>query len=83
MPESETHAEDIMEFAIDMLRSLEDFNRETRNQMKVRIGIHSGPVIAGLVGVRKLTYDILGSIFYPVITCRYRNFVEFNGISWS
>ncbi|MFC6269835.1 adenylate/guanylate cyclase domain-containing protein [Frigoriflavimonas asaccharolytica] len=29
-------------------------------EKKIRIGIHSGPVIAGIVGVKKFAYDIWG-----------------------
>ena len=37
-------------------------NRQTENQIcfEMRIGIHSGPVVAGIVGVKKFQYDIWG-----------------------
>jgi len=30
------------------------------NQFEIRIGLHSGPVVAGIVGVKKFAYDIWG-----------------------
>jgi class 3 adenylate cyclase len=37
-------------------------NRMARNEpyFEIRIGVHSGPVVAGIVGVRKFQYDIWG-----------------------
>lgn len=37
-------------------------DRKTKNEeyMELRIGIHTGPVVAGVVGTKKFTYDIWG-----------------------
>lgn len=32
-----------------------------RDYFRIRIGIHSGPVVAGIVGIRKFAYDIWGN----------------------
>jgi class 3 adenylate cyclase len=34
--------------------------QENRPYFEVRIGIHTGPVVAGIVGIRKFQYDIWG-----------------------
>ncbi|MEZ5017102.1 MAG: adenylate/guanylate cyclase domain-containing protein [Flavipsychrobacter sp.] len=44
---------------------IRDFMRERKKQFPdktfdIRIGIHSGPVVAGIVGVKKFAYDIWG-----------------------
>jgi class 3 adenylate cyclase/tetratricopeptide (TPR) repeat protein len=54
------HAEKAIEAALELVDFIEK-RRKTRNfGFEVRIGIHSGPVIAGIVGTRKFAYDIWG-----------------------
>lgn len=36
------------------------FNMENKVAFEMRIGVHSGPVVAGIVGVKKFAYNILG-----------------------
>lgn len=54
------HAHKAVEFAIEMLQILDQFNRDTENELKIRIGINSGSVVAGVIGVVKMQYDIWG-----------------------
>lgn len=48
------------DLAVAMLAVLEAFNRKHRIDWNLRIGIHSGPVIAGVIGHSKSTYDLWG-----------------------
>lgn len=59
MPNS-NHAEAIAEMALDMQAALSIFNRENNNTFSIRIGIHSGPVVAGVIGLKKFIYDLWG-----------------------
>jgi adenylate cyclase len=54
------HAEAIAEMAIEMQTVIAQFNREHRQTLNIRIGIHSGSVVAGVIGTRKLAYDLWG-----------------------
>lgn len=60
----EKHAVRVVEAALAMQEFVEQLNRkkiaEGRPAFRVRIGIHSGPVVAGIVGTRKFQYDIWG-----------------------
>ena len=51
--------------ALDMQQFIEGFGISSRIQnlptFEMRIGIHTGPVIAGVVGLRKFAYDIWGN----------------------
>jgi adenylate cyclase len=54
------HNESIAEFALDMREAIQDFKGPDGNPFQLRIGIHTGPVIAGVIGRRKFAYDLWG-----------------------
>jgi len=54
------HREAIAEFALAMLAALDEVNAAAEVQFEIRIGIHTGPVIAGVIGSRRFLYDIWG-----------------------
>ena len=54
------HAEAIMEMAIAMQSSMTEFVRHDHNRFQIRIGINTGPVVAGVIGVKKFSYDLWG-----------------------
>ncbi len=55
------HAEAVAEMALEMLASVRDLNRDSGINLRVRIGLNTGPVVAGVIGRRKFTYDLWGS----------------------
>jgi class 3 adenylate cyclase len=54
------HAEAIARMALGMRSELERVNRLIGHSLRIRIGIHSGPVVAGVIGKRKFIYDLWG-----------------------
>lgn len=54
------HATVIAQLALGMQRELAAFNEQTGNSLQMRIGISSGPVVAGVIGTSKFAYDIWG-----------------------
>jgi class 3 adenylate cyclase len=54
------HAESLVEVAIAMQRTVLDFSPRFGRRMELRIGIASGPVVAGVIGQRKFHYDLWG-----------------------
>lgn len=54
------HAELMADFALDFLECLGQFNLENNLELKMRIGINSGPVVAGVIGKWKFLYDLWG-----------------------
>jgi class 3 adenylate cyclase/CheY-like chemotaxis protein len=53
------HARAAIDFARDILRTMSD-RAVTQAGLQIRIGIHSGPVIAGLIGKKRSIYDVWG-----------------------
>ena len=54
------HAEAVAEMALDMLSALRGSVRATGSLLTLRIGLHSGPVVAGVIGTTKFSYDLWG-----------------------
>jgi class 3 adenylate cyclase/CheY-like chemotaxis protein len=46
--------------AMEMHKTIESFSRQTRSDLKMRIGICTGSVIAGIIGQNKFIYDLWG-----------------------
>ncbi|MCM0593694.1 MAG: adenylate/guanylate cyclase domain-containing protein [Gloeotrichia echinulata CP02] len=54
------HPQAIAHMALDMQTAIAIFNAENQQNFNIRIGIHSGPVVAGVIGLKKFTYDLWG-----------------------
>jgi len=54
------HAEAIADMALDMQQHITRFSTHEGSTFKLRIGIHSGPVVAGVIGIKKFSYDLWG-----------------------
>ena len=50
------HAEAICEMAIRIRECVDEMG----GQLRVRIGVHTGPVVAGVIGKKKFSYDVWG-----------------------
>ena len=55
------HAEAIAKMALDMLVAIDELNVKLEASFDLRIGINSGPVVAGVIGTKKFTYDLWGN----------------------
>lgn len=68
------HPVDMVMAAFEMLHAVQERSRADRPvQWQVRIGIHTGPVIAGVVGINKFAFDIWGD------TVNYSSRMESSG----
>jgi class 3 adenylate cyclase len=54
------HDKRAIDFAIEMLGILRRFNLERGFQLGMQIGIHSGDIVAGIVGKSRVVYDVWG-----------------------
>ena len=59
---SKDAAKNLINMAFEMIRSILKINNESNlMELGIRIGIHSGPVVAGVIGKNKFAYDLWGS----------------------
>ncbi len=54
------HAEAMALMALDMLQELKAISQSRGQHLQVRIGINTGPVVAGVIGTKKFLYDLWG-----------------------
>lgn len=61
VPESnEKHVENVARAAFEMVDFLKTRNRTAAHSWQLRVGMHSGPLVGGVVGTEKYLYDIFG-----------------------
>ncbi len=68
------HAEAIADMALAMRDALQEHNREFGSNLQIRIGINTGPVVAGVIGLKKFIYDLWGD------TVNLASRMESNGV---
>jgi class 3 adenylate cyclase len=54
------HAVQMARMGLDMLATLADYAAANSVELTIRIGVHSGPVVAGVIGRNKFIYDLWG-----------------------
>lgn len=54
------HAEAVAEMALDMQKEIARFTTANHSPLRMRIGLNTGPVVAGVIGRKKFIYDLWG-----------------------
>jgi adenylate cyclase len=54
------HAAAIANMALEMQAALKRINEQNQRSLDIRVGINSGPVVAGVIGLKKFIYDLWG-----------------------
>lgn len=54
------HAEAVADMALDMQQEITALESGNGEPLNIRIGIHTGPVVAGVIGAKKFSYDLWG-----------------------
>jgi class 3 adenylate cyclase len=57
---TDDHAIKVTQAAIEMQEVVKEVNDSLEFNCRMRVGIHSGPCVAGIVGIKKYTYDVWG-----------------------
>ena len=54
------HPARVVAMGLDMLDAVAAIGRATGHPLDLRIGVHTGPVVAGVIGTTKFSYDLWG-----------------------
>lgn len=54
------HAEAMADFALELVELLPRIAERAQMPVRLRIGMHTGPVVAGVIGTKKFNYDLWG-----------------------
>jgi class 3 adenylate cyclase len=54
------HAERLARCALGMMEVVRQFSAESGHSLQLRIGLHRGPAVAGVIGTTKFAYDLWG-----------------------
>jgi adenylate cyclase len=58
--ERSDHAIAIADMALGMIGVIEEIGRKLGEPLEIRVGVHSGEVVAGIIGSHKFIYDVWG-----------------------
>ncbi len=54
------HAQAVANMALDMRAAIQRISNLSQEPLSIRIGINTGPVVAGVIGIKKFIYDLWG-----------------------
>jgi ligand-binding sensor domain-containing protein/class 3 adenylate cyclase len=54
------HTEAMAMMALELIQSIQEMMENLEDPITVRVGMHTGPVVAGVIGVQKFAYDLWG-----------------------
>lgn len=56
----EAHTEAVADMALDIMEAISGYQKVDGKPFTMRVGIHTGPVVAGVIGTNKFIYDLWG-----------------------
>jgi class 3 adenylate cyclase len=59
-PNPQNHCGRVADLALDMLTAIGAYREESGIDLHIRVGMHMGPAVAGVVGIKKFIYDVWG-----------------------
>ncbi|XP_045130621.1 adenylyl cyclase 78C-like isoform X3 [Portunus trituberculatus] len=59
--DSHAHLCALVDFALEMKARLEDVNKHSFNNFRLRVGISHGPLVGGVIGAKKPVFDVWGN----------------------
>jgi class 3 adenylate cyclase len=59
-PHATDHAIRVAEMGLEMLDFVKGYRNDLTGPIQLRVGLHMGPAVAGIIGIKKFIYDIWG-----------------------
>ena len=59
-PNAHNHCGRVADMALDMVTAIAAYREESGIDLHIRVGMHLGPAVAGVVGIKKFIYDVWG-----------------------
>ncbi len=59
-PGERDHAAAVADMALAMVAATDELASRSGHALQIRIGLHTGPTVAGVIGLRKFIYDVWG-----------------------
>lgn len=72
--QTKDHMQRVAFFALQLMKVLEGFNKQFNTDFKIRVGIHTGSVIGGVISGKRISFDIWGETVN--LTSRLQNVAE-------
>ncbi len=60
MTADDGHVERVADMALDMIKAVRRYRTGSGQRLQIRVGMHVGPTVAGVIGLRKFIYDVWG-----------------------
>ncbi len=54
------YADAVASMALEMLQKIDEYRQRTGERVQIRIGVGTGPIVAGVIGKKKFIYDMWG-----------------------
>ena len=58
--QTKDHTQRIAFFALQLMNVLDSFNKQFNTDFKIRVGIHTGSVVGGVISGKRISFDIWG-----------------------
>lgn len=77
------HVTALADYALQLFDKIDEVNKHSFNNFRMRIGINIGPVVAGVIGARKPQYDIWGNAVNVASRMDSTGLLDHIQVSWN